>query len=155
MDVSLLRLITQKALIPASCTPAGPGSYDVSERTFQKASFERTKTGGLSTCPQRSSFILPDRESIETPGPGQYEVRRSVSAHTFVSNGQRHGRQCVVKLRPGGQTWPRWRSNPACSRSSSSCISSTSLNNAELHSDWVVRLLRNMRRSHLLWPLSH
>lgn len=95
---------------------SGPGSYDVSERTlaqesFKKAFFERTKKGGFGTSAQRN-FIFASRESMEVPGPGQYEVRSSINTHTdlfllsrgLISNCQRLEEQCVGKVRPGGRT---------------------------------------------------
>lgn len=62
---------------------AGPGSYNVLEHglaqeSFKKAFLERTRKGGFGSSAQRN-FIFPNRESIEAPSPGQYEVRSSIS----------------------------------------------------------------------------
>ncbi|KAM3610748.1 uncharacterized protein V6R79_008395 [Siganus canaliculatus] len=58
-----------------SSTP-GPGSYNVfeqglSQESFKKAFFERTRKGGFGSSAQRS-FIFHHHES--TPSPGQYET---------------------------------------------------------------------------------
>lgn len=104
---------------------SGPGSYDVSERSlaqesFKKAFFERTKKGGFGTSAQRD-FVFVSRESMEAPGPGQYEVRTSITTHAdsfllshgLISNCQRHEEQCVGKLRPWGNPRPVKLFNPA------------------------------------------
>lgn len=61
---------------------AGPGSYNVFEYgiaqgNFKKTYLERTKKGGFGSTAQRK-FILHNKESIEAPSPGQYEVGRAI-----------------------------------------------------------------------------
>ena len=56
----------------------GPGSYNVfdyglAQDSFKKAFFERTRKGGFGSTVQRNSIFL-NKESIEAPSPGQYEV---------------------------------------------------------------------------------
>ncbi|XP_074526926.1 sperm-tail PG-rich repeat-containing protein 2 isoform X2 [Halichoeres trimaculatus] len=62
------------------CSMPGPGSYNVSEHSlacesFKKAFLERTRKGGFGSTAQRN-FIFHNKESIETPSPGQYETEK-------------------------------------------------------------------------------
>uniref|UniRef100_A0A3P8RLI6 Sperm tail PG-rich repeat containing 2 n=1 Tax=Amphiprion percula TaxID=161767 RepID=A0A3P8RLI6_AMPPE len=69
----------------------GPGSYNVFEHglareSFKKAFLEKTRKGGFGSTAKRSS-VFHNKESIEAPGPGQYEVGRSVNIviHLFFN----------------------------------------------------------------------
>uniref|UniRef100_A0AAQ5X314 Sperm tail PG-rich repeat containing 2 n=1 Tax=Amphiprion ocellaris TaxID=80972 RepID=A0AAQ5X314_AMPOC len=58
----------------------GPGSYNVFEHglareSFKKAFLEKTRKGGFGSTAKRSS-VFHDKESIEAPGPGQYEAEK-------------------------------------------------------------------------------
>uniref|UniRef100_A0A3Q3JBI2 Uncharacterized protein n=1 Tax=Monopterus albus TaxID=43700 RepID=A0A3Q3JBI2_MONAL len=61
-----------------NCSTPGPGSYNVFEHglareSFKKAFLERTRKGGFGSTAQRNS-LFNNKELIEAPSPGQYEV---------------------------------------------------------------------------------
>lgn len=65
----------------------GPGSYNVFEHglaqeSFKKAFFERTRKGGFGSTADRKLFH--NKESIEAPSPGQYQVGRSISTQSYI-----------------------------------------------------------------------
>ncbi|XP_067467411.1 sperm-tail PG-rich repeat-containing protein 2 isoform X1 [Thunnus thynnus] len=67
------------------CHTPGPGSYNVfdyglARESFKKAFFERTRKGGFGSTAQRNSIFL-NKESIETPSPGQYETEKKTEEH--------------------------------------------------------------------------
>lgn len=66
---------------------SGPGSYNVFEdglgqESFKKAFLARTRKGGFGSTAQRN-FIFNNKESIDAPSPGQYEVRRTTDTVIF------------------------------------------------------------------------
>ncbi len=67
---------------------AGPGSYNVFEHgiareSFKKAFLERTRKGGFGSTSERSS-IFHNKELIEAPSPGQYEVGSHSCSHSLI-----------------------------------------------------------------------
>ncbi|XP_071339187.1 sperm-tail PG-rich repeat-containing protein 2 [Trachinotus anak] len=62
------------------CSIPGPGSYNVFEQglaqeSFKKAFLGRSRKGAFGSTAQRNSFFH-NKESIEAPGPGQYETEK-------------------------------------------------------------------------------
>lgn len=47
--------------------------HGLARESFKKAFLERTRKGGFGSTAQRNSIFL-NKESIEAPSPGQYEV---------------------------------------------------------------------------------
>lgn len=58
--------------------------HGLARESVKKAFLERTRKGGFGSTAQRNS-IFHNKESIEAPSPGQYEVGRSISfvIHSF------------------------------------------------------------------------
>lgn len=59
--------------------------HGLAQESFKKAFFERTRKGGFGSTAKRT-FIFHNKESIDAPSPGQYEVKRSISVviHFFL-----------------------------------------------------------------------
>lgn len=56
--------------------------YGLAQDAFKKACLERTRKGGFGSTAQRK-FIFHNKESIEAPSPGQYEVGRAINILIF------------------------------------------------------------------------
>lgn len=52
--------------------------YGLAGESFRKAFLERTRKGGFGSTAERNS-VFYKKEFLEAPGPGEYEVGRSIN----------------------------------------------------------------------------
>ncbi|KAK2837199.1 hypothetical protein Q5P01_014411 [Channa striata] len=94
-----------------TCSTPGPGSYNVfdyglAQESFKKVLLEKNRKGGFGSTAQRK-FFLPNKESIETPSPGQYETEKKTEelykkqqTAVFKSNTERLAQPLLAKDTP-------------------------------------------------------